>query len=552
MYVRLTQSNYIIIDDVAGQAPTTYQTEFLEYARDNNIKSLVLYDLAAIIGSSKEDDLQAFMRRAKEDYCITKIGANVTCGSLVGYPQNANNTRPNEIVDFNTNPLNIVKFDALVSEFEFWNNTIRTKCVDCDEINYPNVFMDYYIPMLDYLKAIKTNPANYITFLDVYLQGKAEDPQIFDPNEVLNSFNVFQNANMIDNRADNIYITCYKNIDLTDTYYDSYSKFNKLVTVFGNNDPGNIAEPTTVFKPNTKISPLFSSQYYIDPTPLPEDDSKPFTGIYFQSDPNLSANKTPAEIEAELFNDPLLTPTVIGDNIINSGNVAWFKNTFMPMPSNSYITPNFYQANSILFSDNPLISCNKVTFDYTGPIEVGIGYEWDFGDGITKTGTTSATNSLETTADNVHIYEADASGNFASSYNVSLTLTYPGGCTYTFYKKTPLVISGPVSKPVITATAVTGCNNGAALVNITTNSNLTPFTFVWTPLGQTSQTINPVNTSTYNFSNLSSGSYTLQVTNSANCISTIVKGIANNSTVFKPNGYVVNGVENSTGISPLR
>jgi hypothetical protein len=35
MYVRLTETNFVIIDDVANQNPTAFQTHFLKYARDN-------------------------------------------------------------------------------------------------------------------------------------------------------------------------------------------------------------------------------------------------------------------------------------------------------------------------------------------------------------------------------------------------------------------------------------------------------------------------------------------------------------------------------------
>lgn len=205
--------------------------------------------------------------------------------------------------------------------------------------------------------------------------------------------------------------------------------------------------------------------------------------------------------------------------------------------------PNYYTANNILFSSNPTQICNQVTFDYSGPNEDGIEYTWDFGDGSQAViGVTSASNQLESTSDNTHVYAENG------TYTVSLTLVYPGGCSYTYSIDYDLIFTGNIPEFNVSSSNVTDCdyNDGAADVEILSNPNFGPFTYLW----------NDENSSTTSsIINLPMNEYTVKVTNNQGCVAFGSTVIGNGMITFRPNGYHVeigaNETWSSTAAMPI-
>ena len=227
------------IFDNTGEVPVELK-KMLEYARDNNFTYLILYKVREVIEAGHTLGLVNFMNLAKDDYCITKIGVNAASGSIIGYktedyadsdPSNdillPYNSNDDLITPFNT--LQEAKFDALVFEDEFWNDTDN----DEDPVT-PDVYPSFevYIQILDKMNEMKATVEG-ISSVDVYLFGKTVS-SIFEDINTNNPSNLLtpkQNANRVDNRADNIFITVYKNeADPTDVY-GTYTRFKPTVLI---------------------------------------------------------------------------------------------------------------------------------------------------------------------------------------------------------------------------------------------------------------------------------------------------------------------------------
>lgn len=523
------------IFDASGTVPNEL-IDMLEYARDNNITYLIFYKVKEVLKANHAQGLANFMTLAKSNnYCISKIGVNVSEGGVIGYPQYNSNNQPNidYITPFNNNPIN-PKFDALVSEYEFW--TVGGSSFD-----------DHYIPLLDKMNNMKQFSGHPLAVqginnVDVYLNGKS-DTDIFTKINIQNPDNTFtpnQNANRVDNRADNVFITCYKYYDGPLDLYDSYSKFKKTALILGNTgEIATLLDPKTASKPGTKIFPLLGVNNSLDQN---GDFTLNYTNGYFELNPTISINKTPAEIEAELFNDINTEANIAERTIIQSqvekDRLAWFKYEFLPKPT-SYTghydyTNDVYTSNNILFSNNPTIVCNtSVIFDYSGPNEDGITYLWNFGDGTSPanaSGTTSSSDQLASSDSRIHTYAEEG------PYTVSLTLNYPSGCSYTYSKE--INIAFPQLPTLSFETSpVSGCDatNGSATVTV---FNETIESCVWTttegqsfnsPTGQSSSTIN----------NLSSNTYFVTVTTANGCEVSGSVGIPNNMAVSVANGFEI-------------
>ena len=119
------------IFDNTGEVPDEL-IDMLEFARDNHVTYLICYKFKEVKEAGHIQGLVNFMNLAKSEYCITKIGVNLTSGSNIGYViEDSNNDgikdalvhHPEQdiIISFNTDQT--AKFDALVCEFEFWNTS---------------------------------------------------------------------------------------------------------------------------------------------------------------------------------------------------------------------------------------------------------------------------------------------------------------------------------------------------------------------------------------------------------------------------------------------
>lgn len=524
------------IFDESGTVPNEL-IDMLEYARDNNVTYLIFYKVKEVLQANHAQGLANFMTLAKSNnYCISKIGVNVSEGGIIGYPQYNSNGQPNidYITPFNNNPNN-PKFDALVSEYEFW--TVGG-----------NSFDNHYIPLLDKMNNMKQFSGHVLAVqginnVDVYLNGKS-DTDIFTKINIQNPSNTFtpnQNANRVDNRADNVFITCYKYYDGPLDLYDSYSKFKKTALILGNTgEIATLLDPKTASKSGTKIFPLLGVNNSLDQN---GDFTLNYTNGYFELDPTISINNTPAEIEAELFNDINTEANIAERTIIQSqvekDRLAWFKYEFLPKPTNYTghydYTNDVYTSNNILFSNNPTIVCNtSVIFDYSGPNEDGITYLWNFGDGTfpaNASGTTSSSDQLASSDSRIHTYAEEG------PYTVSLTLNYPSGCSYTYSKEINIAFP-PLPTLSFVTSPVSGCDatNGFATVTL---DNETIESCVWTttegqsfnsPTGQSSSTIN----------NLSSNTYFVTINTVDGCEVSGSVGIPNNMAVSVANGFQIN------------
>src|SRR5262245_45467000 len=72
--------NVIIYPNYSILGIQSKEDSLLTYARDNHITYLILYDLHRLFGDAQYESLLcSFIQKAKEDYCITKIGVASSC-----------------------------------------------------------------------------------------------------------------------------------------------------------------------------------------------------------------------------------------------------------------------------------------------------------------------------------------------------------------------------------------------------------------------------------------------------------------------------------------
>ena len=146
------------IFDTTGLVPDEL-IDMLEYARDNHVTYLILYKFKEVIDANHTQGLANFIKKAKNEYCITKIGVNASSGSIIGYktedfedsiPSNdillPYNSDDNIITPYNNSHLEDSWVDALVFEDEFWNDTDNDDTTATPDV-YPS--FEVYIQILD-------------------------------------------------------------------------------------------------------------------------------------------------------------------------------------------------------------------------------------------------------------------------------------------------------------------------------------------------------------------------------------------------------------------
>jgi hypothetical protein len=364
-----------------------------------------------------------------------------------------------------------------------------------------------------------------ITEVDVYLAGTPYDvtsgianTNIFEL--ISNNYSAKENANRVDNRADNIFISCYQSFTQSanniGSGYFSFRYFKPLALLLGNTDITGTSEFSS--KSGTKLFPLFGVNSSLQQNAAFTND---YTKSYFEENPTISINKTPAEIEEEFFNLLASQPTgseatILANNSTTKGSVVWFKYEFMPKLTNysghtNYTNP--YPANNILFNSNPTITCNTATFDYSGPIEDGIKYTWNFDDGTPPvTGTTGPTDPFNLVSSGIITHTFPSNG---TSHDVSLTLEYdyPYGCTYIYNKSITIGGTMPYAGPDQTICA------SETTVSLAGSISLPATTASWSSDGGTigfGSTVSSLNaTYTIQQADRDAGFVTLYLTNSA-------------------------------------
>jgi 6-phosphogluconolactonase (cycloisomerase 2 family) len=92
------------------------ETTLLEYAQNNDIKYLALYDLDHIFGNStREGQLNFFIVQAKSNFGILEVGAIGDSKDFF-----------DDVIAYNNDPNKAGKFEVLSLEYDYWDDTDKT------------------------------------------------------------------------------------------------------------------------------------------------------------------------------------------------------------------------------------------------------------------------------------------------------------------------------------------------------------------------------------------------------------------------------------------
>ncbi|OHD12086.1 MAG: hypothetical protein A2086_16185 [Spirochaetes bacterium GWD1_27_9] len=123
---KITRGLYVNkFDTIVGNS--FEEDALLTFCNKNNINYLILYDLYKLF--DKKDILEAFIKKAKENYKIKEIAA---CGG--------DKIFADKIVNFNLT--SIYKFDVLNLEYEYWNTASYTNRPFVDFIDTLSYYKD--------------------------------------------------------------------------------------------------------------------------------------------------------------------------------------------------------------------------------------------------------------------------------------------------------------------------------------------------------------------------------------------------------------------------
>ncbi len=511
----------------------------LQFAKDNHITYLILYDLYYVFGNTTyENYLCAFIDKAKTQFCIEKIGVASSCASLFDNIDVINATPPvsfalhqnsstarvashdqlkiatevyqpgdslfylSEATKFNmrASAFNTgcnSKIDALVTEYEFWNSAAD----DClGDTPSKDVKFQRYQSLINYIDIIRDdyNASQSLHQLTVesYI-GYLNQGTIYSDQQMADWIDGSYNGKR---RVDRI-IPHYYGTDATKLY--SRTSAGQNMSGYYSTRFLDLCQPTTTN--NTKVSPLFSSEstYW--------GAGSSFLSTWFNQSP---ANNI-FTAEKAYYNDwyadaNTYSPSLVGSatlgNSVEPGNAIWFTSNQMLGHINK---PILFSSNSpICVASGQSTSFN---FTYQGPIEQGVSFQFY----LTTTGTQNVVcGSTNTIAWPIYNGSTQTSLNLNSAlgnctlpigdYDAHLILNFSSGCgSY----------SGPVQKVSITTsgkivalTSTTACQgNPVYLIANSTGGGTT--TYAWYDgttaiTGATSQSYaaNPVSTGTHSYS----------------------------------------------------
>ncbi|HNS13544.1 MAG TPA: T9SS type A sorting domain-containing protein, partial [Bacteroidia bacterium] len=320
------------------------EDSILRYAAENHITYLNLYDLHRIIGRNKlmwdenlnqnvdlEEHLERFMRKAKSKYGITQIGA-------IGGSANFFDSLANYMQRFPK-----ADFDVVNVEHEFWT--------DCANEYFP------YIDIQEAMFNMKENynashPGNPI-ITEAYLAALYTCNSLYTTQKVVE---------VIDG--------CTSCSPCTSCSNPHPRKSDRSLYAWYITDPGSmsIAEQNVFELPSTEDSTDFHPILYSES--FNTGGTADFTGVWFPLAPENNIFTAEERYYTTWRNNSAVAFSSPRQNDVQPGGVHWFTSTNMVGHLDA---PQILQNTGPYCSIGPDVS---VTFNYHGPIENGIVYEF--------------------------------------------------------------------------------------------------------------------------------------------------------------------------------
>ncbi len=464
------------------------EEELLQFAEQNHITSLTLYDVAKIFDASAplvwnnnlsryatlKEHLCRFMDRARNFYCIKEIyvavGSTQEANTVLGFNQIFNtptlpfqftqaemsstsfNQRlsslalqypvgdpmlvPSEVAKFVLRALHFSSgncsesFDGFTTEFEFWNNGLAQNNIDAGAF-------ETFMTDIDLIKANYNSTHTPAISVNVYYGKKAANPA----NVTCPSCP----AKYVDGCTSSCTGTCNYCTNLPPNklgdrvYFELYYRSTSQLTSYTENL---FRDPTTTN--GTDLHPLFSVENKIGGAPVD------FFGRWildgFGGSPVEPRNIFQAEKEHYVGWKNNNDNGLVSENVIVPGGYEWF--------TSSYLLSQFKNP-PLFYSNAPLCNNGSVDFIYIGPRERNIQYSFSLKD---KNGSTvSIINGTGLENGNTPDFSVNQS-DFLPSYNLvnslspytsTLTLDFGQGCDPKIY--TEQIVVGSGSTPTISA-----------------------------------------------------------------------------------------------------
>ncbi len=441
------------------------ENELLQYAKENHITYLILYDLHRVLGNPiYENYLCSFLQKAKTQYCIEYVGIASSCVSLFSNAVNRSNSDPilfssvpdNDNIGFpgytdqlgfvekeygpddslfyisEATKLNIraaqfnetcsFKFDVMVSEYEFWNSSLD----DCTEENLSkDQKYERFQTMIENMDVIRdaynSTHSGHQLYVEAYL-GYLNQNAIY-PHQTIADW--IDGTNNGKRRIDRINLH----------YYSTDAAIMYSRTVAGQNYEGyyntrflDFCQSSTTN--NTPVFPIMSAEY------ISWGTGSSFLGSWFSKSINNNIFTAEKAWYSDWYNDAhIYSPGTVGHpahgNAISPGGAVWFTSSQMSGHLNS----------PLLFTSNSPVCVSSgqngtFQFNYQGPIEQGISYKFyikDAGSSAIRCGSASSIAwPVFNGATQLSIDLNSALGTCSlpvGDYDAYLELTYSSSCT---------------------------------------------------------------------------------------------------------------------------
>lgn len=534
---------------------TAEEDSLLKFARDNNFKYLILYDMEKIFahptailpnsgGRTYKQALCDFMVKAQTQFCIQDIGAIISSNSYLDSILSYNNLLITDPYDFgnsqfipdNPNPLDYVentytsadgaialrseimktmlrindfnsfcnsKFDVITTEYEFWQRNQSAGCTILDSIYLKHA------DTLDYHGTIITTPSsitldNTITLTlpisSIVWDGATRTPPVYLKFCKTNAQFWEYRQLLVDMQTAQAGAT---HPILLDTYIGWLNQ-DTISDLLQTNILDSMLNQVGIHTYNTHPSWLWNyfnndRDYLFAHNNIAGTITHPiFSAEMGFSGDSMSIGMTWFEIEkAFRFDYAQNYNSHHNNDSLLPGTCIWFDQT-------EYKTSQFdttYKKNKLFIRPSATCSGSNVFFDYVGPYEGGISFVWNYADGTID----SAYNLAVSAQDKNHTF------NNAGNYIVSCTLYYPaptdtgiGGCTPYTYRDT-VTITGAA----ITGSPLAFCDGGSVTLTATFTST---GTYTWKKNG-----VNITGATNQTYVATTSGTYSVVVTNLTGC-----------------------------------
>ncbi len=528
----INSSGAIIVDpNFSILSIPSKENALLQYAKENHINYLVLYDLQRILGNSVyEGYLCAFLEKAKTLYCIEKIGVASSCASMFDNIASmnpsppvslskSNNTDLKNRLDFIQKSIRIgekqfmrsevaklslraitfneqcaYKFDVLVTEFEFWNPG-TDNCTDASiskDQKYQN-FQTMVTDMDVIRDGYNSTHSGHQIYIETYL-GYLNQNTLYTHQTIADWIDGSYNGKRRVDRVNQHY------------YGTDPAKFYSRTTA-GQNNSGyyltrflDFCQSTT--NNQTQVMPIMSTENTL------WGAGQSYLGAWF----NQGVNNNIFTAEKMWYNDwyddavnyhasTVGSPTL--GSIVKPGNVLWFTSEQM----------NGHLNNPVMFTSNSPVCVaagqnGTLQFQYLGPIEKGLSYKFyitDSGSSVIRCGSNNsvtwpAYNAVTQTSINLNSTIGNCSLP-SGVYDAHLELSYDSCSTYIV----PLVkVSVVNSGKIVALTNTTACQGNPVYLQASSTGSGTT-TYAWYDgaaaiSGATLSTYAPTSTGLHNYS----------------------------------------------------